>query len=137
VLPYTGFFEKNCSAKLERQFHDWPVPAIAAPVRGSSLEQALQPEGCHVTKFGNGADIPEDDRKLQKLIIDNLAGLSGHALLYLGPASTLTISPKSPDIYMDNGFRTEMSRRMQIIEGHPLTSATAKDNNVSPRLVRP
>lgn len=137
MLPYIGFLEKDCSAKLEREFHDWPVPAIATPVRGSSLEQALQPEGCHVMKFGNGADIPEEDTKLQKLIADNLAGLSGDGLLYLGPASTLTISPKSPDVYMDQDFRTEMSRRLQIIAGHPLTSATAKGNAVSPRFLRP
>ena len=135
VLAYTGFLEKTCSGELERSFRDWPVPAIAAPVRGSSLETALLPPGCHVIDFGPGG-LSEDDAKLQKIITDNFAGISGHALLYLGPASTLTMSPKSPDIYMDETFRAEMSRRMQIIEGHPLTSATAKSNMVSPRTFR-
>lgn len=137
VLPYIGFLENDCSAKLERDFSAWPVPAVAGPVRGSSLEKALQPEGCNVVKFGNGTNYPEEDLKLQKLEADELAGLLGDAILYLGPATKLTISPKSPDIYMDRDFRAEMSRRMQIIEGHPLTSATAKGNPVSPRFLRP
>ena len=137
VLPYAGFIEKACAVRLEGNFRGWPVPAFAT-VRGTSLEKALQPEGCHAEpgRTPNVGNTPEDIKRF-KIENDINTGAGGHALLYLGPASSLTLSQKSPDIYMDDAFRDEMSRRYQIITGRPLTSSTAKDNPVSPRPLRP
>jgi hypothetical protein len=48
------------------------------------------------------------------------SGVAGDALLYLGPASTLTNSPKPGDLYLDSGFRREIERRSLIEFGQPL-----------------
>jgi hypothetical protein len=44
----------------------------------------------------------------------------GDALLYLGPATSLTQSPLSPDLYLDSAFRREINRRSLILSGTPL-----------------
>lgn len=45
VLPYWGFVEKACSAAFEQTSRDWPTPALAFPVRGSMIEDALRKPG--------------------------------------------------------------------------------------------
>ncbi len=42
------------------------------------------------------------------------------ALLYLGPEDTLTHSPVTPDAYMDPAYVKELSRRSEVLTGHPL-----------------
>lgn len=44
----------------------------------------------------------------------------GDALLYLGPAASLTQSPSIPDLYLDEVFRREINRRSMIVSGSPL-----------------
>jgi hypothetical protein len=44
----------------------------------------------------------------------------GDALLYLGPAASLTKSPTIPDLYLDEAFRREIDRRSMIMSGSPL-----------------
>lgn len=124
VSPYTGFNEASCSVAFEKETA-LPTPSLAT-VRGTSLKIALSRPGCHPAPTGTP---PEQE--------GHWSGADADALLYLGPAATLTFSQKSPDIYMDDAFRAEMSRRYQIIMGKPLSSATVKDNSVSPRLLRP
>jgi hypothetical protein len=47
-------------------------------------------------------------------------GAVGDALLYLGPAASLTQSPITPDLYLDFAFRREINRRSLIVSGAPL-----------------
>jgi hypothetical protein len=51
---------------------------------------------------------------------DQIPGATGDALLYLGPATSLTQSPISPDLYLDSAFRREINRRSLIVSGTPL-----------------
>jgi hypothetical protein len=48
------------------------------------------------------------------------SGVDGNALLYLGPAATLTESPSIPDIYLDESFRSDINRRRMLMSGRPL-----------------
>ena len=67
-----------------------------------------------------------------------LSGMNGDALLYLGPASTLTRPPQEPSIYLDAAYRAEINRRNQIRGLQPLPSAIPfEPNTVSPRPMRP
>jgi hypothetical protein len=64
--------------------------------------------------------------------------MNGDALLYLGPAATLTRTPQEPSIYLDAAYRAEINRRNQIRGLKPLPNAIPfEPNTVSPRPLRP
>jgi hypothetical protein len=54
---------------------------------------------------------------------DQSSWAMGDALLYLGPATSLTQSPLSPDLYLDSAFRREINRRSLILNGTSLETA--------------
>ena len=62
---------------------------------------------------------------------ERLSGDMGDALLYLGPAASLTRAPELPDLYLDSEFRAEIDRRMFIETGDHLPPLGL--NLVSPR----
>ena len=142
-MPYTGFLQKDCSAAFEQTHHDWPTPALAFPVRGSTIEDALRRTGCAVERPGNTtinlpnkteAELAELQAKVATAFLDMLSGINGDALLYLGPAATLTRTPQEPSIYLDAAYRAEINRRNQIRGLPPLPDAIPV---VSPRPMRP
>jgi hypothetical protein len=116
VTPYRGFADSACSRAFEQTIGDWPVPALAAPVRGTKLERLLQAENCHIYPAGGGAMSPAEIADLDRMF----SGVAGDALLYVGPASTLTNSPRPGDLYLDSAFRREIERRSVIEIGEPL-----------------
>ncbi len=100
----------------------------------------MQAAGCH---FLNASDFtfPPDfttERKAKELseMEDQSSGVAGDALLYLGPAASLTQAPLSPDLYVDEDFRKEISRRSMLKGGGPLTWPSAGDNLMSPHFIR-
>jgi hypothetical protein len=101
VAPYTGYADKACTERFERSRADWSSPALVQPVRDTALAKDLTANDCRGTERTSTAD----------------------GLLYLGPASSLTISPEHSDIYLDQAFRQEISRRVKIITGQPLPPA--------------
>jgi hypothetical protein len=62
---------------------------------------------------------------------ERLSGDMGDALLYLGPAASLSRAQESPDLYLDSAFRAEIDRRMFIETGDHLPPSGL--NVVSPR----
>ena len=68
---------------------------------------------------------------------DMLSGVNGDALLYLGPAATLTRTAQEPSIYLDAAYRAEINRRNQIRGIPPLPDAIPFENVASPRSLRP
>jgi hypothetical protein len=64
-----------------------------------------------------------------------LSGGRGDALLYMGPAASLTLAPESPDLYLDFEFRSEIDRRMLIETGDHLPPLG--QSPVSPRYLHP
>lgn len=129
VTAFQGFTDSACSGAFELAIKNWPIPALAEPVRGTSLERLLQAENCHflaansitINLTMNGKPLsPEERARMMANFEGRVSGIAGDALLYLGPASTLTKSPEPGDLYLDSGFRREIERRSLIEIGQPL-----------------
>lgn len=91
VTPYIGSQNKVDSASFEQDMERWRN-------RGS-----------------------ETEAKRVKALLTKADHRPGDALLYLGPAASLTQSPTTPDLYLDLAFRKEINRRSLIVSGVPLT----------------
>jgi hypothetical protein len=57
----------------------------------------------------------------------------GDAVLFVGFAAGLTTSPMFPDLYLDEEYRQEISRHMDIVTGQPLPPGWGRDIPVTPR----
>jgi hypothetical protein len=145
-MPYWGFVQKDCSAAFEDTYKDWPTPALAFPVRGSTIEDALRRTGCDVLPPGisftlpnkTEAELAELRAKVATAERNMFSGINGDALLYLGPAATLTRTAQEPSLYLDAAYRAEINRRNQIRGLPPLPDAIPFEPNVvSPRPMRP
>jgi hypothetical protein len=140
VTPYFGFTDKSCSETFERTTRDWPDVALAYPVRGRALEEAIHAPGCHfvdASMLGFDKGVTEAQKaKAIALEDDEASGVAGDAMLYLGPSAGLTESPMAPDLYLDLAFRKEIGRRFQIVTGVPLTYSV-ENNPASPRYMHP
>jgi hypothetical protein len=116
AVPYVGLPGKNCTEHFEGLLAKWPMPALVQPVRGATLEKEVRQPGCP-----NPAPI-----------------LLADSMIYLGPASSLTIGSLHPDIYLDEDYRQEVNRRYEIMAGEPLKPISPlKNYPVSPQTLRP
>ena len=124
ISPYIGFLEKACSDSFEATHRPWVKDSLIFPVRGTALQQHLQTSGCHFSPgFTFDASVPAAERAKALADMENeVSGIDGDALLYLGRAETLTEAPMIPDLYMDEHFRNEISRRRVLMSGKPITS---------------
>lgn len=122
VTPYIGFNEESCSSGFEGGLRGWPVPALAMPVRNTTLQAQLQISGCtFFTHFNFAPQVTEAARKVALRSFEvETSGVGGDALLYLGPAAKLTVATDIPDLYLDPAFRGEINRRRIVVSGHPL-----------------
>ena len=133
VQVYDGFDDETCETQFEEGISDWPIPALATPVRGTTLEQELRecrPEWDGILSFP-----PTMPSRLQEIIgthYDQVL-IEGDALLYLGPQSNLMNSPMLPDLYLDEEYRQEVSRQVQIKTGQPLPHEWGRNVPVTPR----
>jgi hypothetical protein len=128
VSPYVGYTTAGCAAPFEKHIDHWPVPALVAPVRGSSLEDDILRPGCGVIARPIG--MTEEQ---YAMLMRDYTGLMSDALLYLGPRDAQMCSPGVPDIYLDLDFRAELERRNQLRFGKPITGFTAQENPVTPQ----
>jgi hypothetical protein len=141
VALYTGYADKFCTARFEESFGDWQAPAVAQPIRGTTLENKLYRRDCDVeprTSLPLGASASESQRaQLSEALERMLSGVDADALLFLGKAETLARTPMEPSIYLDLDFRREIERRQKIAFGEALTDSTVMENRVSPNYIRP
>jgi hypothetical protein len=130
VSPYAGYMEKACSDTIEKRFQGWPMPALATPLRDGALANQLMQNDCHFLPQGalSGMTItlpPSATAEQQAQARDRMqqltertermiSGVDSDALLYLGPATSLTRTPTDPDIYLDEDYRAEINREMQL-----------------------
>jgi len=137
ITPYGGFLDPKCSKAFEKNKQSWPVPALASPVRGSALETELQVPGCRVVPSASATPPPGESEAEAQQIADGAdernKGLTTDALLFFGPAETLTRTPINPDLYLDPEYRDEVSRHNQILTGQPLGPPSSQDMSVGPR----
>jgi hypothetical protein len=135
INPYIGFIEESCSDTFEQGTSAWPTPAIVSPVRGTVLATKMRSPGCHV--FSRPTAKMTGAQNAQAAIDEEqISGVDGDALLYLGNARNLTWSPFSPDMYLDESFWKEISRRIRIHGGDAIRWPAVGDNPMSPRYVR-
>ena len=141
VALYTGYAAKSCTANFEQNVLDWQVPALATPIRGTSLEGKLYRSDCDVeprTSLPLGPSMSEAQKaQIGDALERMMSGVEGDALLFLGKAETLTRTPMEPSIYLDLNYRQEIERRLKIAFGESLTDSTVKENLVSPNHIRP
>jgi hypothetical protein len=123
VTPYVGYIQKECAARFERHIKGWPVPALATPIRGSTLETDIWRKGC--SAFAKPEDMTPD--KFDETNRNTL-GLTSDALLYLGPRKSLMTGPRDPDILLDLEYRAEMDRRMILRTGKPMGPPNTANN---------
>jgi hypothetical protein len=138
VIPYDGFTDPACTRTFEKNTQSWPVPALASPVVGSSLEAELQMPGCRAVPLSppgmSPPGISEADLRAMDNKVDTLnKGLTADALLYLGPAEKLTRTPINPDNYLDQAYRDEVSWHSQLVNGQPLKPALPQTMTVAPK----
>jgi hypothetical protein len=140
VTLYTGYASKSCTANFEQTVLDWQAPALATPIRGTSLESKLYRSDCDVeprTSLPLGPSTSDAQRaEISEALERMLSGVDGDALLFLGKAETLTRTPMEPSIYLDLNYRREIERRQKIAFGEALTNSTVKENPVSPEYIR-
>jgi hypothetical protein len=141
VALYTGYAAKSCTANFEQNIFDWQVPALATPIRGTSLESKLYRSDCDVEPRASlplGPSVSEAQKaQLSEALERMLSGVDGDALLFLGKAETLTRTPMEPSIYLDLNYRREIERRQKIAFGESITDSTVKENPVSPNYIHP
>jgi len=111
VETYTGLANKACNSQFERDKKDLSLPALLMP--GTMLD---------------------DDAFRTRCVLRG--GWNIDAVLYLGPAASLTSSPLLPDAYLDGAYLKELQRRWRIMGiSVPLSdlSITVDKNTVSPK----
>jgi hypothetical protein len=150
VQMYYGFVAKSCADNFEKRIRKWPTPALATPIKGSSLEHGLYRSNCDVIARTSWGFSPTMTKAQIGLAIDHnermVSGVNADALLYLGKSATLTLSPFEPSIYLDSEYRQEMNRHAalgQDIEANagsligpdPLTDSLVRLNPTSPRYI--
>jgi len=121
VAMYAGYATKPCTASFEQAITDWPVPALAMPLRGTSLESKLYRSDCDVeprTSLPFKPSMSDAQRVQFGNAIERMdSGVDGDALLFLGKADTLTRTPMEPSIYLDLAYRREIERRQKLAFG--------------------
>jgi hypothetical protein len=75
--------------------------------------------------------LPQALRDFDERQIDDYLFLAD-AVLFLGPAKSLTKSPIFPDLYLDEQYRQEISRQMEIKTGKPLSAAWGRNLPTAP-----
>lgn len=132
VRWYAGFGDAACTKNFERRFGSWPVPAIATHAQGTALERDMHQCGrpAHLA-FYFPATLPQALRDFEERQIDNYLFLAD-AVLFLGSAESLSKSPMFPDLYLDEQYRQEISRQMEIKTGKPLSATWGRNTPITP-----
>ena len=141
VAMYAGYATTSCTESFEQGISDWPVPALATPLRGTSLESKLYRSDCDVeprTSLPFTPSMSEAQKVQFGDAIERMdSGIDGDALLFLGKADTLTRTPMEPSIYLDLAYRREIERRLQLAFGQSFTGSAVELNPVSPHFIHP
>jgi hypothetical protein len=102
VLPHLPV-EPACRAEFEARTRGWTSGTVAAPVKGTWMEELYARPGC----FRSGRE----------------RNAMADALLYLGDPGDYRMSPVDPRAYLDEAYFRELSRRNEVAVGEPLNWA--------------
>lgn len=131
VETYYGWFgDKSCTNRFEEAIgmESWQMPVLVTQASGTALEsEALKcppPIPQPIPIQGSGQYPPTMPKALQDIERDRLEAYaknrlffsgSNDAVLFLGPAESLTLSPRIPDLYLDEEYRKEIDRHIKIM----------------------
>ena len=119
IQVYDGLNDETCTSRFETNISSWPMPALATPVRGTTLEREMRecPPQANI-RFIFPPTMPQALRDLRRAEANDVL-FRGDAVLFLGPAISLTRSPLFPDLYLDAEYRQEIERVVKIRMGQP------------------
>jgi hypothetical protein len=128
---YDGF-DDACTARFEQSLSGWPMPALATPVLGTTLERDMRqcPSRANIM-FDFPSTMPQALRDLQRAKANDVL-FRGDAILFLGPATSLTRSPLFPDLYLDEDYRQEINRQNAIKMGRTPPPEWGRDSSMVP-----
>jgi hypothetical protein len=136
VSTYVGFKNATCTAEFEKDKAKLALPALLEPIGGTTLDDPSFLRRCAEVGLKAPENMPKEKRSVYlDHLARNSAGLNTDAMLYLGPAASLTESPLMPDVYLDGAYLKEVMRRMQIIDAKRAPSnlgITVDQNPASP-----
>jgi hypothetical protein len=127
-----------CTGCFERIAAGWPTPALAVSIDNGSFEYDYVAQGCNFVSsaMSGTADIAGAEQARTKADLQTrLSGGRGDAILYMGPAASLTQAQEATDLYLDFAFRAEIDRRSFIQTGNHLPPLDPVP--VSPRYLEP
>lgn len=118
IVPYFGFLSPACSTAFEAETR-WPAGSLVSPVKGTTLEALLTRPECPVIPPprpvpGSPPMDPQVLAKIQAGYLRPASGADSDAMLYLGPAASLTRSPDDPELVTDAAYSAEIRRRLPI-----------------------
>jgi hypothetical protein len=130
ISTYVGHFTNAaCTAEFEKDKTKLAPPVLLTPIRGTTADDPSFLRRCVVARVKAPPNMP---REKQAEYMDHEArseaGLNTDAMLYLGPAASLTESPTMPDAYLDGAYLKEIMRRLRIIG---LAKATPSDLGIT------
>jgi hypothetical protein len=130
VQIYTGFGDSACMANAERSFDGWQRNSLATPLLGTPLEAELRK--CLPTRQPRAGGTrppawPEFVWEYMRAQVDDHVIFRADALLYLGNSAELTFAPRLPDIYLDEEYRNEISRRYKLMTGQDLSGEVGRN----------
>ena len=116
VHPYSGYLQPDCSTSFEAATR-WPAGSLVTPVRSTSLEALLTRPDCPAIRPprpvpGGPQPSPEALARAQAGHVRAASGIDADAILYLGPAASLTRSPDDPDLTRDPAYAQEIRQRL-------------------------
>jgi hypothetical protein len=136
VLPYGGTKDKACAQDVESAMAGWSIPSLATPLKGSATAAKLRTCNAIKVESFNFPVALTDAEKQEWLAFEAEAPFYADALLYLGPSSSLTISPYIPDLYLDLDYGRTVARHHELQTGEKFPTYLIKDY-IRPRKVWP
>lgn len=129
---YRGFSNSECMQQFEARMADWPMPALAIGIAGSTLDQDLRKCLAPPTIRRNfPPSVPaEVQQRVRELVLANVERdnpLFADSVLFYARAGELTRSPVFLELTLDEEWRAELDRRNQIITGRPLPADWARE----------
>jgi hypothetical protein len=136
ISPYSGSGQKSCFADFEKSTEAWPVPALVTPFRGSVMAEDLR--RCNPVRPEDASFAPSLTDEEKKQIVTAWFGPASvaDALLYLGPAASLTTAPYIQDYFFDSAYFHELARHYQLQTEQVLPPPKIADNPMSPKFTR-
>ena len=132
---YDGF-DDACTPRFEQGIRNWPMPVLATPVRGTTLEKDMRLCRSQANiMFNFPSSMPQALQNLLRAQANDVL-FRGDGILFLGPATSLTRSPLFPDLYLDEQYRQEISRQVEIKMGRRLPPEWGRESTVAPPAFR-